>query len=77
MWKLMKRVGKTLVDALGGPDVSQDYAFKGKTTRGQWDSVPVLKRQTMWMPDGRLFVVEHKRCPMTGLKVSIQREVRG
>jgi len=68
---------KTLDVELFGNDMSQAYAHLGKTTKEQWDLMPVKQRGVFWDEEGRLFVVERKSCPLSGLKVQVVREIVG
>lgn len=74
MWSRFKRVLRKTLDAIDGPPPY--YPPTGLSTLEQWERLPVIQRAMQWDPEGRLWVHETKRCPATGLKVRITREVK-
>lgn len=68
------------VDAeLYGPDAAMPRypATPGMSTIEAWDAVPVFRRGMEWDAEGRLFIHEVKKDPVSGLKVRITREIVG
>lgn len=75
MWSAVRRALGKALGAIDGPPPY--YPPAGLSTLEQWERLPVIKRAMHWDAEGRLWVYEIKRCPASGLKVRITRQIDG